>query len=365
MSDTPSARQIAHRALMRIEQDGAYANIVLPQLMSGSDLDARDRRFATELVYGTTRMRRACDHLLRAHYRNEPPAEAMTALRLGVHQLHFMDVDDYAAVSETVDLVPKRLKGFVNGVLRSVTRSEVRWPDRATRLSYPDWIDAWATRAFGDDAERVLSVMNQPAIVARRDDGYVQDPASQAVVALVDARPEHRVVDLCAAPGGKTTALAGDVIAVEENEARLGLLQRNLARLDSSALPVRADAARLPVRQRSFDRVLLDAPCSGLGVLRRRPDARWRIMPDDIGRLASQQTAMLTAAAELVADGGRLVYSVCTLTEAETVEVAASVGGEFREASLPKGWDRCRIGGRLVPDSARDGMYAAIWERQR
>ncbi|MCH7788776.1 MAG: hypothetical protein IH940_04975 [Acidobacteria bacterium] len=361
--EIPTARQLAAEALVRIDEDDAYANLVTPKLLAQSKLDPRDRRFVTELVYGTTRMRRAVDHLLAPHVLKPPPAIATAALRLGAYQLHYMKIDDYAVLSETVNVVPKGLRGFVNGVLRSVTRSRVVWPDRATRLSYPDWIDRWADETFGDDAERVLSAMNTPAVVARRDDGYVQDPASQLISGLLDTQEGHRVADLCAAPGGKTSALGGDVVAVELNEARIGLLVGNLDRLDSKARVVRADAVHPPLRPASFDGVLLDAPCTGLGVLRRRPDARWRVQRRDMDRLGALQTEMLASAAALVVPGGRLVYSVCTLTDPETVDVVATLGEEFVPVGLPEPWEPQSHGARLVPDIGHDGMFAAVFTR--
>jgi 16S rRNA (cytosine967-C5)-methyltransferase len=206
--------------------------------------------------------------------------------------------------------------------------------------------------------------MNAPAVVARREDGYIQDPASQLVAGLVDTKEGHRVLDLCAAPGGKTSALAGDVVAVELNEARIGLLRGNLVRLKSAASVVRADAVHSPFRTGSFDRVLLDAPCTGLGVLRRRPDARWRIQRRDVERLGTLQTEMLASAATLVAPGGRLVYSVCTLTDPETVDVVATLNDTFSAVELPEPWEPLRHGGRLVPDIGHDGMFAAVFERR-
>ena len=135
-----TARGVAWHALQRIDQDGAYANLVLPGLLAGSKLDERDRGFVTELVYGTTRMRRACDALVDRFVLKEPDPEIRTLLRLGAYQLEFADVAAHAAVGETVELAPKRSRGFVNAVLRNVSRTPMVWPDEcdAAQLSRLD-----------------------------------------------------------------------------------------------------------------------------------------------------------------------------------------------------------------------------------
>ncbi len=199
--------------------------------------------------------------------------------------------------------------------------------------------------------------MNQPATTHVRDDGYVQDPASQAVVAAVDARPGQRVLDCCAAPGGKATALAGAgarVVAADRAVGRIGLIVDNQRRLGASLSAAVADAGAPPWRASAFDRVLVDAPCSGLGVLRRRPDARWRIDADAPERLAELQRRILEAAAPLVAPGGLLVYSVCTLTVAENQGVIDAV--DLPGLSLVDHET-------LVPDDDHDGMFIARWHR--
>jgi len=321
------ARALALRALVRIDTEGAYANLVLPALLSRSDLSARDRAFATSLVYGTTRMRRACDWLVDRFLAKPPPPAARAALRLGAYQLVFLGTPAHAAVSATVGVAPKGMRPLVNAVLRKVAAAPVAWPDDATRLSYPDWIVERLVEDLGrDDALGALTMMNEPAAAVERPDGYVQDLASQEVTALVEAQPGERVADLCAAPGGKATGMAAAgavVVAADVRPARAGLVQANAARLGlaDAVRVVVADARRPPLRAAAFDRVLVDAPCSGLGALRRRPDARWRIDAGDVERLAALQHDLLDAALGLVRPGGLLVYSACTLTRAEGVDV--------------------------------------------
>ena len=357
-----AARRLALDALERIEAGGAYANLATNALLDRSDLPDRDRHFVTDLVYGTTRMRRACDHLVGRHRQGGVTPRVAAALRLGAYQLAFGDVPAHAAVDATVSASPKPARGLVNAVLRRVAddvAAGVEWPDTGTRLSYPDWIVLELEIALGvDQAHTALAAMNRPATTHVRSDGYVQDLASQAVVDAVGAAAGERVLDLCAAPGGKATGLAGTgalVVAADRSEPRSRLVARNAADLGATVPVVVADGTQAPFPEQSFDRVLVDAPCSGLGVLRRRPDARWRIGPDAPGRLADLQRALLAEAATLVASGGALVYSVCTLTRAEGEGVvdSAGLGDGFREVAREV----------LVPDRERDGMFVATWRR--
>lgn len=355
-------RRVAIDALVRIERDAAYANLVTNAILDRSALEPRDRRFVTELVYGTCRMRRACDHLVDRHRRGDVSERVRAALRLGAYQLAFGGVAAHASVDATVAASPRPARGLVNAVLRRVAQdvqTGVGWPDDGTQLSYPDWVVAEFQRVLGVERAHVaLAAMNTPATTHVRDDGYVQDAASQAIVESVAAAPGDRVLDLCAAPGGKATGLAelgASVVAADLHPARAGLVVANADSLGLRVPVVVADGVAPPFRSASFDRVLVDAPCSGLGVLRRRPDARWRIDAEAPDRLAALQVQLLQAAATLVAPGGLLAYSVCTLTEAETDDVVGAV-------ELPDGFV---YGDRIViaPDDTRDGMFYASWRR--
>ncbi|MGH9282476.1 MAG: transcription antitermination factor NusB, partial [Acidimicrobiales bacterium] len=279
------SRRLAADALRRID-DGARANVVLPALLDGSGLERRDRAFVTELVYGTTRMRRACDWLIDRLVDRPIDPDVRNVLRLGVYQVVFLRTPPHASVSATVDVAPARARGLVNAVLRRLLREPVPpWPDPPTRLSYPDWVVQLLARDLGPEpAEAALAQMNEAPTVTERADGYVQDPASQEVAAFVGTGPGEVVVDLCAAPGGKATAMAGAgpalVVAADLSPSRTGTVAANVARLGlANVAPVVADGLAPPLRPGSADRVLVDAPCSGLGVLRRRPDARWRVQP--------------------------------------------------------------------------------------
>ena len=376
MSRPAPARAVALDVLDRID-GGAYANLVLSAALERSGLSGPDRRFVTDLVYGTTRMRRACDYLVDRFLARPVEGRVRNALRLGAYQLALAGVPAHAAVGETVSAAPRRAHGLVNAVLRRVARAPVEWPDDATRLSVPDWVlDRLAADLGPEDARAALAAMNQPATVTERADGYVQDPASQQVAEAVGVEPGERVLDLCAAPGGKATALAAAaegvrVVAADVRPGRAGLVAANAARVgvaDRVAV-VAADGARPPFPPGAFDRVLVDAPCSGLGTLRRRADLRWRVEPAAVDRLAALQGRLLAAAADLVRPGGTLVYSVCTLTAAESVAVDEALAGA-RPDLVPldppgEPWRPWGRGAILLPQvEGTDGMCLVRYRRQ-
>ena len=365
------ARRVALDAMVAVD-GGARANVEVPGRLGAAGLDERDRGLVTELVYGATRMRRACDWLVDRHVRGRTDPQVRAALRLGAYQLAFLGTPAHAAVAATVDVVEGPGRGLVNAVLRKVAddlaRGRPRWPDPAVELSYPDWIVARLVRDLGPAAARdALVTMNTAASATRRDDGYTQDLASQWVAAAVGAAPGEVVVDLCAAPGGKATAMghAGPriVVAADVDPVRARVVASNAAAVGTANVAaVVADAAAPPLRPGSADRVLVDAPCSGLGVLRRRPDARWRVQPGDVDRLAALARQLLTAAVELVRPGGTLVYSVCTVTRAETVEVdrwlAEAHPSLVPLPPPPAPWEAAGRGALLLPQAAgTDGMY--------
>jgi len=320
-----TARSVAIEALLRIDA-GGYANLVVPALLDRCRLADADRRFVTELVYGVTRLRRALDASIDPFLVRDVDARTRAGLRLGTYQLVVLATPPHAAVSSTVEAVGGRSKGLVNAVLRRIATSPPVPTDDASRLSYPDWIvDRLVADLGRDRATAALEAMNGRAVTHVRDDGYVQDPASLAVVAQVGATAGEVVVDVCAAPGGKATALAGSgcsVVAVELHPGRARLLERNRRATGAQRLAVvRADGRSLPLAAGSVDRVLVDAPCSGLGSLRRRPDARWRVDDAAPERLATLQRDLLAQARRILRPGGTLVYSVCTLTATETLGI--------------------------------------------
>lgn len=355
---------------MRQVDRGARANVVVPQMLNRSRLEARDRHLVTELVYGACRMQRACDWLAERYTRGRVDEEVRAALRLGTYQLGWTRIPAHAAVSATVSEVRNPGRTVVNAVLRRVAdeidRGLVAWPDAATELSYPDWIVARLRSDIGAEAAvAALRQMNEPASATARADGYTQDLASQMIVEhLQPLAGAGLVADICAAPGGKATGWpAATVIAGDISLTRSRVVAANADRLGATGvITVVADGTVPPFRGERFDLVLVDAPCSGLGVLRRRPDARWRIQPSDVDRLSALQRRLLSSAAGLVRPGGVLAYSVCTLTISETAEVDRWLAEQHPELSpLPPPsapWRHAGRGALLLPQtSGTDGMF--------
>lgn len=351
---------------------GGRANLVVPDLLGRSRLERRDRNLVTELVYGACRMQRACDWLTGRFTRGRVDDQVRAALRLGAYQLGWTRIPAHAAVSATVSEVSGPGRSVVNAVLRRVAaevdRGLVVWPDVGTELSYPDWMVERLVADLGRrDAMGALETMNQAATVSVRDDGYIQDPASQMITAqLLALSPGAPVLDMCAAPGGKATGLSGGgglVVAADVSPARARTVAENALRTGAAEVAtVVADGIAAPFGPANFGLVLVDAPCSGLGVLRRRPDARWRLQPRDIDRLAELQRRLLLSAAALVRPGGVLAYSVCTLSVAETAAIDNWLAHRlptFRPLPPPgPPWSAAGRGALLLPQAAgTDGMF--------
>ena len=377
------ARAAAYAVLVRVFEEGAYADRALRAAVAG--LDDRDRALAQRLAYGAVQRARTLDHAIeklgrRRVHRLDPPVRA--ALRLGAYQLGFVEgVARYAAVNESVELVRRagleRAVAFTNAVLRRLADGigplltglpETTAVEAALKHSYPDWVArAWWRDLGADEALALMRALNEPGQpvvrlvrgkiegtpdadvpgawhVARVDEAafaegriWPQSAASQLVGLVVGAREGERTLDLCAAPGGKATMLAGEVTAVELNEARARELKETARRLGADGLRVViADGRQLPPELTAFDRAVVDAPCSGLGVLNRRPDLRWRAEP-----LPELQLELLRAAAERVRPGGTIVYSVCTINTEESEAVVDASGLEV-DTTLAEEWPQFR-----------------------
>ena len=357
------ARAAAYQTVLRVFEQDAYADRALRA--EAEDLDRRDRALAQRLAYGTIQRVRTLDHAIESLGRRpvrklDSPVRA--ALRLGAYELGFMETPEHAAVNEAVELVRsarlERAVAFTNAVLRRLTEGLkpllASLPEGALKESYPDWIEELWTRDFGrEDAIALMEAQNEPPetvvrLVRGDVDGqptdvpgayrvervdeealaegriWPQSRASQLAGLVVGAREGERVLDLCAAPGGKATMLGGEVVAVEIHPGRARELEENARRLGAANVTVlQADALALPSELRDFDRVLVDAPCSGLGVLAQRPDLRWRARP-----LPELQRDLLGVAAERARRGGTIVYSVCTLNADENEAIADGSGLE-------------------------------------
>jgi 16S rRNA (cytosine967-C5)-methyltransferase len=321
---------------------------------------------------------RTLDHAIEALGRRpvrklDPPVRA--ALRIGAYQLAYMDgVPAHAAVDESVELVRRagleRAVAFTNAVLRRLSQGlpavlarlhEETPAAAALKHSYPDWVaEVWWRELGAEDAKALMRRQNEPPETAVRtpegpkvvdsippdwlESGYAwpQSRGSQLAGAAVGARAGERVLDLCAAPGGKATQLAAagaEVVAVERHAGRARELEENARRLGVELTVVNADALALPAGLGEFDRALVDAPCSGLGVLNSRPDLRWRSEP-----LPDLQLALLRAAGERLRPGGTITYSVCTINGAENEAVIDAFG--LRVEDLGSAWPEYRHPGR-------------------
>ena len=338
---------------------------------TGSSLSERDRAFVTELVQGATRMRRAVDHVLQPHLRRKLDSDVRAALRIGAYQATFLGTPAHAVVNDTVEAAPRRSKSLVNAVLRRVVEEKPDWPDEATELSYPNWIWDLFQKTWGREGSSALIAMNTPERPAPRTDGYIQGRASRWVAdAVNDPRFSGGVlVDLCAAPGGKTTASDSKwttVCANEINPSRALTLKSTIDRYSPSTNVIISDGRRSPFRSGSVDGVLVDAPCSGLGALGRRSDARWQIDGGAVSRLVNVQKALLSEAHRLLRTGGVLTYSVCTVTHEETVAVAEHFSEHHDDMeSVTVSGDYWRQHGRgvivLPQDYGTDGMAVFQW----
>ena len=367
MAENNEARALALKVLGRVEKDSAFANLALRTALDNSELDERDKALVTELVYGVTRMRRSCDFLIDRFISKKLHPDVRTILRLGAYQLYWMKVPDHAAVNDSVSLAPKWAKGLCNAVLRKVAKETVDWPTKAIEYSYPDWIVKRLDSDLGEhEASEALRCMNSSKSATLREDGYFQDAASQLVSDLLTQEGnwgEGPVIDICAAPGGKATAAVSagfPVIAADSSLKRLKLARSNSIKLNIKLPLVVSDGTDLPFRKGEASRVIVDAPCSGLGVLRRRADARWRIKEDDLAVLADLQLKLLCSASTMVKSGGLLIYSVCTLTNLETIEVDEKFRNlvDVQETGdLPLPWRKHGRGGMILPqDLDSEGM---------
>jgi 16S rRNA (cytosine967-C5)-methyltransferase len=445
------ARVVAFEVISSVSHEDAYANLLLPGAITTAGLDRADAALATELCYGTLRMRGYYDRVIAiaaGRAVDEIDPTVLDVLRLGAHQILGMRVADHAAVNESVALARRYASrsavGFTNGVLRGITRrSPDEWlrdvaesaPDaderRAVLASHPEWVVRAFRRSLAAegreseldallDADNLAPAVNfaaLPGLASRPDDaapnrfspvGFtgdggdpehavtasggrirVQDEGSQLVaLALTRARPVRsgeRWLDLCAGPGGKTAILAAEALAagadLEANElvpARAELVRRALAAVPLD-VPVRVgDGTRVgesdPAR---FDRVLLDAPCTGLGALRRRPEARWRKQPRDVPELADLQARLLDAAISATKPGGLVAYVTCSPHLAETRAVVSTAvrrsAGRVTELdagavlrgiagdALDLGEDDSRLSAQLWPHRhATDAMFLSL-----
>ena len=319
-------RLAAFDVLLRVE-GGAYASELL--LARAAALKPRDAGLASEIVFGVLRYRLQLDFLIAryAEHAGRLDAAVSVALRMGIFQLRYLDrVPAHAAVDESVELVKRARKrsaaGMVNAVLRKMGRETVDWPTREVELSCPEWLLARWERRWGAEAARAIARAALQTPKTHTRGGRIQDIGSQSVVPLLRLEPGQRFLDLCAAPGNKTAqALEAGVRAVACDRH---LHRARLLRALGVPVVVLDGTQPLPFRQ-PFDRILVDAPCSGTGTLGRNPEIKWRLRPLDLDDLRQRQARLLASALAVLAPGGLLVYSTCSLELEENEDVVAAV----------------------------------------
>ena len=409
-----SSRAVAFAALEEWREGRKFADAILAARLRSVDLAPPDRAFATELFYGVLRNLTLLDFWIARLRSAHLDHVSRDLLRLGLYQLFLLQTPEHAALFETVELATRRNRGLINGILRSAVRGKADLLESATRQelsvrqSHPQFlIDRWSKNFGAPETESLCEWNNRPAPVYARinrlkisDDDfrarygdaeeiavatnfvrmaniplaalasghcYIQDPSTAAACTLLNPQSGERVLDACAAPGGKTSYLAeligneGTIVACDRDKHRVEVLRENLERLGvtnarcvhhnwNSGQPF-GDAA-------GFDRILVDAPCSNTGVMRRRVDVRWRLSPDDFSRMPTLQMQILRAVVPLLKPGGTLVYSTCSLEPEENERVVERIVREFAFLHLEEQKS-------VLPfRDGFDGAYAAKLARQ-
>lgn len=408
-----SARGLALAALAEWRQSARFADVIIQDLLGRSSLGGADRAFALELFYGMLRNLRLLDFWIDQLREGKLEAGARDLLRLGLYQLFVLHTPEHAALNETVKLSGPRQRGLINGVLRSAQRQRDSLGEKAKRASvgirysHPDFlVERWNEEFGPETTENLGQWNNQPAPIYARlnllktsraefdrrfpdarplprfddfvefdrlppaiEEGlfYVQDPSTSLAVRLLDAQPGETVLDACAAPGGKSAFIAqqmqneGRLVAGDRDASRLARLRENLGRLGVSiAETQQTDWTKSDAEKSArFDRILLDAPCSNTGVMRRRVDVRWRLQPADFPRMQLQQLLLARALVPLLKPGGTFVYSTCSLERDENEEVVAKIAAAFPELKLVEQ-------SSITPfRDGFDGAFAARFEKIR
>jgi 16S rRNA (cytosine967-C5)-methyltransferase len=375
-----SARRIALNVLRTWRKEKRFADSIVSESLARSELTESDRGFAFELFYGVVRNLTLLDFWIGCLRASRVDVDLRDVLRLGLYQLFLLKTAPHAGVHETVELVPQRQKSIVNGMLRAAIRRRSELLARAdaeplfVRASHPQFlVERWQQHFGAQDAEESCKWNNLPAPIygrinllridreeffrlypdsrplarnpefvefdvlptgaVRQDHCYIQDPSSAIACQILNPRAGERILDACAAPGGKTGYIAqlmenrGTIVACDHDPERLQILKENMARLGVEIVHIFVhDWTRdhVPAEIASmapFHRILIDAPCSNTGVMRRRVDVRWRLQPADFPRMQKRQLEMLRALIPLLGANGVLVYSTCSLEPEENEQV--------------------------------------------
>lgn len=435
ITGSTNPRLVTVKNILRI-QDGRSIDTVLA---TGQDnLSDKDRALAAELTYGICRWYYRLEQIVNGRLAKALKAkdrDIQVALMLGVYQLLYSRMPEHAAVSTAVDAVKKLKKQWavklVNGVLRGIQREAEEIQKSAdempeSRYAHASWFVEAMQTAWPEQWQEILSALQQrppmtlrvnlsrtdraayakslmeQSLTARphpivpsaltldkphpvaalpgfaQGDFFVQDAAAQLAAILLDVQPGQRVLDACAAPGGKTTHILEqaeplEVVALDVDEQRLHRVHENLERMQQKAEVCAGDASKpdgQPWAAEAFDRILLDAPCSATGVMRRHPDIKLLRRKDDIVALVKIQAAMLKEAWQLLRPGGKLLYATCSLMPQENFDQVAGFLADTPDASelkLSSNWGHaCNVGRQVLPgEHGMDGFYYALMEKQK
>lgn len=399
-----NARLLAYQILSGVFLERQYANLLLRQKLT--DVNDLDKSLVTQIVYGTIQYQRYLRFQYQDFVKHKLDERTLILLDMSVYQMVFLDkVPAYAAVNEAVDISKQfHTSAIVNGILRNFLRRGVLACDNiAIAYSFPDWIVKLFVSQYGREvAVDILKASNQSSRVMLRynrlkvlkedllkDSNFsegnstdevvyrgnilttdyfkkgeviIQDSSSQEVALVLDPKSGDKVLDVCAAPGTKTSHIAGlmnnqgEIIALDINRTRLDLLEKSLTRLGVECVKTMVLDAKLTNKNfeaNSFDRILVDAPCSGLGVLKRKPEIKYFVTPKSMDELVTLQKEILAGVVGLLKIGGRLVYSTCTLNQKENQKQIANFIETYPEYQL----ETEKV---IFPDEKNgDGFYIA------
>lgn len=407
-----SPRRAAVSILRAWSKGHAYAENLIERHASRNDLSSADRALLNAIVLGVLRNLRLLDHWIAGLRKGKLDDETRDILRVGLCQLLILQLPDHAAVFETVELGKSSVRGLINAVMRRAATNRKELLDTANlppeiRHSHPDWLCKRWQQTFGnDETESLMAFNNAPApVFARlnplakdavslpenasteglpegfiRIEGhipgellakgtiYIQDPATRHCVELLDPKPGERILDACAAPGGKAFLIAAaqgggkDLVCTDSNEKRLPRLRENLKRLHCGDAEIDVHDWSVPAPEKwhgTFDAILLDVPCSNTGVFRRRVDVRWRLRQKDITDLTKLQRQIIANALPCLKPGGRLVYSTCSIEPEENEDLILALIAEEPSLSLEKSH-------QVLPQlDGTDGAYAALLRKAK
>jgi 16S rRNA (cytosine967-C5)-methyltransferase len=382
-----SPRRAAVSILRAWSKGHVYADSLIERHASRNSLSSADRALLNAIVLGVLRNLRLLDHWIAGLRKGKLDDETRDILRVGLCQLLILRLPDHAAVFETVELGKSGVRGLINAVLRRAIATRKKLYDfegvaPEVLYSHPDWLFKRWKKAFGEEDTLALMDFNNcpaptyarvnplsrsagvsPAPSPERDlpegfyeiEGpvptdliakgaiYIQDPATRHAVELLDPRPGEKILDACAAPGGKAFLIAAaqgsakDLLCTDSNDKRLPRLRENLERLHCGDAGIEVHDWSLPAPGKwhgAFDAILLDVPCSNTGVFRRRVDVRWRLRPADITELTKLQRKIIENALPCLKPGGRLVYSTCSIEAEENEDLIAAVLVDHPELHL-------------------------------